>query len=102
MSTHYKITESDMDLVEEFDLQPVGLHSPRLQRVLNQLRGESVAGKFVLVTLEPHKKWALAQLPKKKGEPVRILKDQIFKNLDEAERAIFRLRWKKHTGKDLP
>jgi len=79
---------------------PVGLHSPGLQRVLNAMRGEPLAGKYVLVEIVPHHQWQLARLTGERGQPVPLL-DRVFTDLLDAERAIFTLRWKEHVGEDL-
>lgn len=44
----------------------------------------------------------LGQLTGEHGKPVKILKGQVFRSLEEAERAVFHRRWKKYTGNDLP
>ena len=36
-----------------------------------------------------------------RGDPVELIEDQVFTSLEDAERAVFRLRWKAHTGYDL-
>jgi len=101
MYTVYKVSDRDKEVVAEFNRKPIGHHSPALQRVLNVLRGEPTPGKYVLVCTKPHREWVLGQLPDAKGKPIKILKNQVFTNIEEAEREIFRRRWKKHTGKDL-
>jgi hypothetical protein len=101
MYTVYKVSEHDRDIVEEFNQKPIGHHSPALQRVLNVFRGEPTPDKYVLICTKPHKEWVLGQLPGDKGKPLKILKDQVFTKIEDAEREIFRRRWKKYTGKDL-
>ena len=100
MLTVYKVGEQDRRVVEEFLRQPVGHHSPELQRVLNVFRGGPLKGKHVLVCTKPHREWRLAQLSGERGEPVTLL-DEVFTDLVEAERAVFRQRWKQYTGSDL-
>jgi hypothetical protein len=100
MLTVYKVGEHDRRVVAEFEQKPVGHHSPELQRVLNVFRSEALAGKYVLICTKPHREWTLAQLSGERGKPVTLL-DVVFTSLDEAERAVFRLRWKKFTGSDL-
>lgn len=101
MYTVYKINDHDLDVVDEFDRKPIGHHSPALQRVLNVLRGEPTPGKYVLVCTKPQKEWMLGELPDERGKPVRLIKGKVYSNIEDAEREIFRRRWKKHTGKDL-
>jgi UDP-N-acetylmuramate-alanine ligase len=100
MLTVYKVGEQDRRVVEEFLRKPVGHHSPELQRVLNVFRSEPLAGKYVLICTVPHREWRLAQLSGERGKPVKEL-DVVFTDLGEAERAVFRLRWKKFTGSEL-
>ena len=72
----YKVSSSDSPLADEFRAKPIGHHSPALQTVLGQLTGQ-------------------------RGEPIRLLEDQVFRSIDDAERHVFKLRWKKHTGQEL-
>lgn len=97
----YRVTEKDLDVVDEFMAKPIGHHSPDLQRVLNTLRGADVKGKHCLICTKPGREWRLAQLSGIRGKPVKLL-DKTFDNIDDAERYVFRLRWKQHTGKALP
>lgn len=90
----------DLPFAREFMAEPVGAHSPGLQRVLNVLRGEPLAGKYVLVEVSAHRKWRLAQLSGHRGRPVQML-ETTFTDLLTAEREVFRLRWKEQTGHDL-
>jgi len=97
----YRVTESDLVFAAEFKKQPIGYHSPGLQRVLNALRGGPVSGKYVLLVLEPFKRWALGQLPGVRGMPVEVVEGQEFTDLNDAEWAVFKLRWRAQTGKAL-
>jgi hypothetical protein len=98
----YRIQDGDKAWVDEFRRQPVGKHSPGLQRVLNALRGAPQAGKYVLICTRPHREWALARLTGRRGDPPEIVPDMRFTDLREAEETVFRLRWKEHTWADLP
>ncbi|BBZ28513.1 hypothetical protein MMAD_28080 [Mycolicibacterium madagascariense] len=80
--------------------KPVGLHSPGLQRVLNVLRGEPLAGKYVLIEVTPHQCWQLARLSGIRGQAPIVL-DTVFTDLLTAEREVFALRWREHVGQDL-
>jgi hypothetical protein len=92
--------EADPELAREFKANPHGHHSSRLQKILNVFRGEPNEGKYVLVALEPHKKWALGQM-NGRAKPVDIFYDKTFDSEVEGEWEIFKLRWKRHTGTDL-
>lgn len=96
----YKIQPDDRKVVEEFRRNPIGRHSPQLQRVLNLFRGSPMEGKYVLITRIPHKEWVLGQMTGKRGEPIRMT-NQVFHDIEEAEWFVFRQRWKLHTGEDL-
>ena len=85
-------------LFAEFDRTPIGHHSPALERLLLKFRGAPVAGKYVLLVLEPHRRWTLATLTGQRGDPVRPIANRVFTDLLEAERAVFRLRWQALVG----
>ncbi len=90
----------DLPYAAEFFATPVGHQSPGLQRVLHVLRGEPLRDKYVLVTCKPHREWQLARLSGERGKPLLRL-DVFYTCLLEAERDIFRRRWKDFTGEDL-
>ena len=96
----YEIDPSRTDLAEEFRAQPFGFHSPELQMVLNRMRNEPIKGRYVIVyTEEPP--YTLAQLPGVRGMPPAMT-DDTFTDLRAAEWFVFKLRWKKLTGHELP
>ena len=88
------------DLIEEFKENPVGHHSPQLQRLLNVLRGAPMGKKHCLIISESNKEWILAKTSGRPGEPVKPT-NQRFQNLAEAEWYVFRERWKGLTGEKL-
>lgn len=90
------------DLVAAFNENPQGPHSPELQRLVNALRFETdMKGKYVVVTTKRHAQWTLAQLPGAHGTPMIMHHARVFTSLDDAERAIFKLRWEAATGETL-
>lgn len=90
------------DLVDAFNKNPRGPHSPELQRLVNALRFElDMKGKYVVVETKSNQEWTLAQLPGARYMPLIMHQDCVFTNLDDAERAIFRLRWEAATSKSL-
>lgn len=101
MDYNYKIQPDDLIYAAEFRRQPVGHHSPGLQRILSRFRGAPVKDKHVLLCVKPHKEWMLAQLSGVQGKPARLHKNKIFHSLDDAEWAVFKLRWRQHTSQDL-
>lgn len=96
----YKVTDYDIDVVDEFMNKPVGHHSGDLQRVLNTFRSAGMENKFCIVVVEPFKRWQLAMTSGVRGAPLKRL-DVYFDDLMEAERYVFRERWREHTGTRL-
>ena len=90
----YKLSEEDAQFAAEFLEQPFGYRSPGLQRVLNAMRGQGPAGKYVIVCKEPYRRWQLARLPAKRGEPVIECPGVEYTELAAAERDVFMRRWR--------
>ena len=89
-------------LVAAFNENPHGPHSPELQRLVNALRFElDTTGKYVVVNTKPHEEWTLAQLPGMRDTAMIMHHDHVFTSLEDAERAIFKLRWEAATGETL-
>ena len=88
-------------LVDEFMANPIGHHSPDLQHLLLLLRGEPAKGKYALVCTEPYREWTLAQLSGEAGKRTKLLKGHVYASIADAERAVFRLRWKKQFGEEI-
>lgn len=97
-----RVDPKRLDLAAEFMANPIGAHSAELQHILWLFRGAPPEGKHVLVCLEPHRKWMLAQMDGRPGKKLKLHPKQIFRSLEDAERAVFRLRWKHYTGRALP
>ena len=97
----YAIDTSRKDLVEEFRKTPVGHHSPELQKLMNRLRVEHFPGKHVLICTKPFEEWRLARLSGVRGEAPEVVEGVVYTSIDEAEWAVFKIRWKAHTGEDL-
>lgn len=97
----YHIKPEDKQYIEEFKNNPIGHHSPGLQRILNLFRGEAMTGKYVLVCTKPHKEWMLGQLTGVRGEGIRMT-NQVFTSIDEAEWFVFKQRWAKYANEALP
>jgi len=94
------IDQNRRDLVETFLANPRGPHSPELQRLVSELRFDKfMKDKYVVVCTKPHQEWTLAQLPGERGKSIRLHEDQVFTNLEDAERAVFKLRWEASTGR---
>ncbi len=95
-----QIDPQRVDLAREFRGRPFGVHSGDLQVVLNRMRGQAVQGKYALFMTKPHAEWVLVQMA---GDPLRPepVPGYVFTSLEEAEWAVFRLRWKELTGQEL-
>lgn len=96
-----EIGPADLEYAEEFRRDPFGDHSPRLQEILTLFRGEPVEGKYVLVSTIPLREWVIAQVSEDRGKPVKIFEDQAFTRIEDAEWAVFKLRWKRYSGFDI-
>ena len=97
----YRITDSDLGFAREFLAEPLGYKSPGLQRVLNLMRGSGPEGKYVLLCREPYRRWALGRLPARRGEPIVEVPGVEYTDLREAERDVFRRRWRDLAGEAL-
>ena len=97
MAMTFRVTSDRTDLAAEFKAKPYGHHSPDLEAALDQLRVVNPNGKFILVCTLPGREWTLAYLA---GEPPRahLQTDFVFTSLEQAEWAVFKLRWEHLTG----
>ena len=96
----FRVDPSRLDLAREFKANIYGRHSGDLQRILNLFRSEPQKGQYVLIREGKGGPWALAQYDPSPGvlpQPV----GPVFATVEEAEWAVFKLRWKKFTGQDL-
>ena len=99
--SRYRIGPDDLPHAREFLRDPGATPGPGLQRVLNRMRTETAGGKYVLVVAEPHRRWLLGRSPCVRGAPVEIIPGYEFDDRLEAERVVFRLRWRELTGEEL-
>ncbi len=97
----YKVTAKDRMLVDEFRQQPIGSHSPDLQRMLNAMRGGPLVGKYCLICTKPFAEWQLARMSGRRGVPPAPVEGALFTSKEEAEWDVFRRRWKDMTGDEL-
>lgn len=98
----YRIDPEATHLADEYRANPRGRHSPELQKVLGVMRGAPCAGKHVLIRDKGRGGYAIGRLSGRRGGPVHRIDDRVFATIAEAEWQVFRLRWKQHTGRDLP
>ena len=98
----YKIRpQVDRAYIDEFRQDPTGHHSPNLLRILNTLRGGPLEGKYVLVCTKPFEEYTLARHGGERGNGPELMPEFTFPSREEAEWAVFRLRWKEVTGEDI-
>ena len=96
----FRVDPTRLDLAREFKANMYGPHSGDLQRILNLFRSEPQEGQHVLIREAKGGPWALAQYDPTHGVlPHRV--GPVFATVEEAEWAVFKLRWKKFTGQDL-
>jgi hypothetical protein len=98
----YQITDADAALLAEYRRTPKKHHSLALRRLLNRLRIEPMQGKIVICVHEAPKSWYLARMGERRGDPVRPYDNRVFENLADAEWALLKLRWEKHSGRPFP
>lgn len=87
-------------LAQEFRARPHGRHSADLQRVLNRMRREPFAGRYILVQERKGQPYRLAQLGATPSDPISYTGDT-FVTLAEAEWAVFKLRWRRLFDSDV-
>lgn len=88
-----RIDPSRLDPVREFRANPIGHHSAELDAILSLLRGGDVAGKYCLICIKPHAEWVIARLSGQRGVAPRIEDNRVFQSIEDAEWAVFKLRW---------
>jgi topoisomerase IA-like protein len=96
----YTIDPARLDLAEEFRRKPYGRHSAELQRVLNRMRSEPFQGHYVLLRDGRFGPYRLGRFGATPADPITPT-GQVFQTVREAEWAVFKLRWRNLTGKDL-
>jgi hypothetical protein len=100
-AARYVLDPARVDLAREFRAGIRGPHSEELRKVLHRMRWGDFPGRYVIVIVEPGRRWMLAQMPNERGQKVRLFRDIQFDSLEDAEWHVFRLRWKALTGVDL-
>ena len=97
----YAVDPERLELAREFKACIYGRHSGELQRVLNRMRGGANAGRYVIVCTRRHREWALARMGQRAGDPLEPVPGPIFRSRQDAEWAVFKLRWRELTGREL-
>ncbi|MHB8688196.1 MAG: hypothetical protein ACYDB4_13510 [Candidatus Dormibacteraceae bacterium] len=81
----------NQQLIDEHRQRPFGHHSLALARVLDFLRRDANidAPRYVSLATVPGRDWRIGVHSRKRGEPLKVLNDQIFNSEEEVEHAIF-------------
>jgi hypothetical protein len=95
-----RIDPTRIDLAEEFRRDPLGPHGPELQELLWIFRTQDQGGRYVLLRAADRRAWKVARVAPR-GQAPRLILDQSFETQEEAEWAVFELRWQQHTGQSL-
>ncbi|MCO5161787.1 MAG: hypothetical protein M9939_11660 [Mesorhizobium sp.] len=101
-SAHYPIDPARLDLIEEFRRKPKGPHSAELLKVVHRMRWSGEGGRLGVTPVDPGRVWMLVELPAVRGGPIRRLPDYTFTSLEDAEWAVFKIRWEAITGCKIP
>jgi hypothetical protein len=97
----YEIKARDAALLPEFLQKERKDFSLDLRRILNRLRLVPIAGREVIVTVEPDRKWRLARMGNHRGAPVQFIDERIFTDHKLAEWEVLKMRWHRLTGNEL-
>lgn len=90
-----------MDLVAEFRRSPLGPHSEELVHLLWNLRAQTPNGRYVLERVG-RDRWRALHLIGGRRPRREQVPEPPYETREDAEWAIFRLRWRDHTGIALP
>ncbi len=94
----YEIDPSRTDLIEEFDQNPGGPHSPELVLVVNRLRLMPMEERTIIVCTKRGVEWTLAKMPTVRGAKLEYYDDLVFDDYYAATKKVFRMRWQAVTG----
>lgn len=93
--------EQLLALAREFMANPIGKHTIKLERLLLRFRNRPVRGRLVVIWRKPHEEWVIGRLSGKRGAPIELVDEAIYRSAEDANRQIFRLRWQEEFGKEL-
>jgi N,N-dimethylformamidase len=97
----HEVDESRIDLAREYRANPLGPHSSDLQKLLKILRWEPFEDRIIAVQPQRNGPWHLARSTGRKGSPIEVFDGTTYATNPEAQWAIFRKRWERHTGQPL-
>ena len=97
----HRVDSERLDLAREFKANPIGPHSPDLQKLLKLLRWNEITDRYVVIQPRHGEPYYLARTTGPKGHPIEIFRGQRFDTLPEANWALFCKRWEQQTGQPL-
>jgi N,N-dimethylformamidase len=97
----HKVDPSRLDLARQFREKPFGPHGSELQKLLKILRWDPIDDRIIAVQPRRGGPWQLARSTGPKGHPVEIFEGPGYSSAADAQWAIFRRRWERHTGQAL-
>ena len=96
------IDTSRKDLCEEFKRNPIGAHSPDLQKLLLLMRWGSARGRPIIFCTAAGREWRLGRMGKRRGSAVEVDASRAFDRYADAVWACFRARWREMTDQECP
>ena len=97
----FQIDRHRRELAAEFKARPFGPHSGDLQQVLNMMRAQKLPGRYILITLVPHREWGLARLGPARSGRLEMVEGVCYRSPEVAEWDIFKRRWRVLSGEAL-
>ena len=97
----HKVDATRLDLARQFRDNPLGPHGSELQKVLKLLRWDPIDDRIVAIQRQRGTPWQLARSTGPKGHPIEVFEGPGYATMAEAQWAIFRRRWERHTGQAL-
>jgi hypothetical protein len=97
----FDVDGSRTDLVEEFERRPLGPYSDDLQLLLWRLRARPGNARYAL-RRHGSGGWQIVRLVGKRRPTVEVVDDTVLETAEDCEWAVFALRWRDRTGRELP
>ncbi len=92
------LEQLDPAIAREYREKPYGRHSPALQALLTRMRQPGFSEEWLVVMIEPFKRYALAR--RRAGQPPEVLENHVYERMEDCEWAVFSMRWKSLTGQE--
>lgn len=86
------------DLVREFMVAPFGRHSPELCFILDVMRSQPMAGKWIAIMTKPYSEWRSARWSLDLPLRVAVMAPDVFQSREDVERWVFKKRWQHLIG----